>query len=148
MKNNKCRDAFGLVNELFKPSVAGKGFIVSLLSLLNKTKDSLDIPHVIKTVNITLIPKTGKRNLKDISNHRRILLVPKYRSLLMRMLLNDKYVMIDAYMSDSNVGGRKDRSIRDHIFIVNGILPEHSKSKTNPVSIQITDYKNCFDSLW
>ena len=56
MKNNKCRDAFGLVNELFKPSVAGKGFIVSLLSLLNKTKDSLDIPDV------TLIPKTGKRN--------------------------------------------------------------------------------------
>ena len=64
----------------------------------------------------------------------------------MRMLL--KYQIIDDYMSDSNVGGRKDRSIRDHLFVVNGILHEHSKSKTKPISIQILDYKNCFDSLW
>ena len=148
MKNNKCRDAYGLVNEILKPGVAGKGFLMSLLSLLNKTKELIEIPHVMKNVNIALIPKPGKRNLKDISNHRGIFLIPKYRSLIMRMLLNDEYNMIDAYMSDSNVGGRKDRSIRDHLFIVNGVLHEHSKSKTNPISIQIVDYKNCFDSLW
>ena len=148
MKNNKCRDAFGLINELFKPGVAGEGFTVSLLSLLNKTKDLIEIPQMMKTVNIALIPKPGKRNLRDISNHRGIFLNLKYRSILMRMLLNDKYDTIDDYMSDSNVGGRKGRSIRDHLFIVNGILHEHSNSKTNPISIQMVDYKNCFDSLW
>ena len=35
MKNNKCRDSAGLINELLKPGVAGRGFKVSLLSLLN-----------------------------------------------------------------------------------------------------------------
>ena len=148
MKNNKCRDAFGIINELFKPVVAGKGFMVSLLSLLNKTKDLNEIPQMMKNVNIALIPKPGKRKLKGIYNHRGIFLIPKYRSLLMRMLLNDNYDIIDDYMSDSNVGGRKNRSIRDHLFIVNGILHEHSKSKTIPISIQILDYKNSFDSLW
>ena len=66
----------------------------------------------------------------------------------MRMLLNDKYNTIDNYMSDSQVGGRKERGIRDHLFIVNGIIHEHSKSKNKPVTIQIMDYSCCFDSLW
>ena len=98
---------------------------------------------MMKNFNVALIPKTGKRNLKDISNHRGIFLIPKYRSLIMRMLLNDNYDMIDAYMSDSNVRGRKDRSIRDYLFIANGILFEHSKSKNKPISIQILDCKSC-----
>ena len=29
----------------------------------------------------------------------------------MRMILNDKYDIIDQYMSDSNIGGRKQRGI-------------------------------------
>ena len=147
MKNNKCRAAWGLINKLFKPGVAGQMFSRSLLNMLNKTKDLIEIPHIMKNVNIALIPKPGKRNVKDISNHRGIFLIPKYRSLLMTMLLNDKYKILDDHMSDSYVGGRKERSIRDHLFVVNGILHEHSKLKTNPVSIQILDYKNCFDSL-
>ena len=69
MKNNKCRDAYGLVNELLKPGVAGHDFKVSLLSLMNKKKDHLDIPIMMKYVNITLIPKPGKQNLRLISNH-------------------------------------------------------------------------------
>ena len=66
----------------------------------------------------------------------------------MKMLLDDNYNTLDNYMSDSQVGGRKDRGIRDHLFIINGIIHEHFKSKTNPISIQIMDYSCCFDSLW
>ena len=32
MKNNKCRDASGLINELLKPGIAGQDFKISLLS--------------------------------------------------------------------------------------------------------------------
>ena len=63
MKNKKCRDAQGLINEILKPGVAGKYFKMSLLSLLNKTKEHLKIPQMMKIVNIALIPKTGRRNL-------------------------------------------------------------------------------------
>ena len=148
MKKNKCRDSDGLINELLKEDVAGRDFKVSLLSLLNKCKDQLQIPRMMKHVNIALIPKAGKRNLRSISNHRGIFLIHKYRSLIMRMLLNDEYDTIDNYMSDSQVGGRKERGIRDHLFIINGIIHEHRKSKTKPVTIQILDYSCCFDSLW
>ena len=52
-------------------------------------------------------------------------------------------------MSDSQVGARKDKNIRNHIWIINGIICDvlSSKSKT-PIDIQIFDYKQCFDSLW
>ena len=148
MKNKKCRDSTGLINELFKPGVAGSDFKLSLLLMLNKCKESLEIPQMMTHVNIALIPKSGKKNLRDISNHRGIFLIHKYRSLIMKMLLDDNYNTLDNYMSDSQVGGRKDRGIRDHLFIINGIIHEHFKSKTNPISIQIMDYSCCFDSLW
>ena len=147
MKNKKCRDAQGLINELLKPGIAGRDFKTSLLLLLNKTKKHLKIPHMMKLVNIALIPKPGKRNLQDIENHRGIFLIHKYRSLLMKMILNDKYAIIDEFMSDSNVGGRRGRSIRDHLFIVNGIIHDHVKTN-NPITFQILDYRLCFDSMW
>ena len=103
---------------------------------------------MMKTVNIALIPKTGRRNLQHIENHRGIFLIHKFRSLLMRMLLNDKYKTLDNFMSDSNVGGRKGRSVRDHLFMVNGIIKDHHKSTENPITLQILDYSLCFDSMW
>ena len=148
MKNKKCRDSQGILNELLKPDVAGKDFKLSLLSLLNLTKTQLEIPEMMKHVIVALIPKPGKKNKHKIETHRGILLIPKYRSLIMRMLLNDKYPILDKFMSDSNIGGRKGRGIRDHLFVLNGIIHEHCKSKTSPISIQILDYMSCFDSLW
>ena len=148
MKNNKCRDPAGLISEILKPGVAGDDFKLSLLSLINKTKELLEIPQMMKTVNIALIPKPGNKNLQDIDNHRGVFLIHKFRSLLMKMLLNDKYDTIDQFMSDSNIGGRKNRSIRDHLFIVLGIIHEHKNSHENPLTAQILDYKSCFDSMW
>ena len=49
-------------------------------------------------------------------------------------------------MSDSNVGGRKRRNIRNHIFIVNGIINEAMREKSN-IEIEILHFKQCFDSM-
>ena len=78
MKNKKCRDPAGYINELLKPKVAGRDFKVSLLQLLNKTKDQLNIPEMMKHVNIALIPKPGRKNKHMIENHRGIFLIHKY----------------------------------------------------------------------
>ena len=113
---------------------------------MNKTKEQLEIPYLMQNVNIALIPKPGKKDLKLIENHRGIFIINKFHSLIMRLLLNDKYDTIDKYMSDSQIGGRKGRAIRDHLFVVNGIIHDHCKSKY-PISIQILDYASCFDSM-
>ena len=61
----------------------------------------------------------------------------------------DKYREIDQSMSDSQVGGRKGKSVRNHIWIINGIINDVLSKKTKtPVDLQIFDYKQCFDSLW
>ena len=52
-------------------------------------------------------------------------------------------------MSDSQVGGRKGMNVRNHIWIVNGIICDVlTTKKKNPIDIQLFDYKQCFDSLW
>ena len=51
-------------------------------------------------------------------------------------------------MSDSNVGGRKKKSIRNHVFIINGIINNVVNGKADPIDVEIIDYRQCFDSMW
>ena len=57
------------------------------------------------------------------------------------MIYNQNYEDIDHNMSCSNIGARKDRNIRDHLFVINAILHEASENKKN-VDIQIYDIKS------
>ena len=48
----------------------------------------------------------------------------------------------------SNIGGRKDRNIREHLFVVNGIMNDVINNKnTKEVDIEIYDVAKCFDKL-
>ena len=59
------------------------------------------------------------------------------------------YTIIDSNMSDSNVGARKKKNIRNHIFVINGIIHDVlSSKKKKAIDIQILNYKQCFDSMW
>ena len=78
-----------------------------------------------------------------------VILISTLRSIILKLLLKDEYDTIDAFMSDGSVGGRKGRRIQDHLFIVNGVIFEHTRSKSSKnISISIYDAKQCFDSLW
>ena len=66
----------------------------------------------------------------------------------MKLIYNDEYETIDTNMSDSNIGARKNKNIRNHIFIINGVINETLRSKKNCIDIQILDYRQCFDSMW
>ena len=67
----------------------------------------------------------------------------------MKLIYNDKYRVIDGNMSDSNVGARKHKNFRNHIFVINGIINDVLTFKQKKaVDIQIMDYKQCFDSMW
>ena len=51
-------------------------------------------------------------------------------------------------MSDSNIGSRKGKQVKDHLFIVHGIIHSVVKEKKESIDIQIYDLEQAFDSLW
>ena len=102
--------------------------------MFNKLKDIGEIPDFMKVANITTIPKQGSKFL--LKNERGIFILSAVRTILMRLLFNTKYEMINDNMSDSNVGGRKQLSCINHIFVINGVIHEVLSSKHNtPVTI-------------
>ena len=51
-------------------------------------------------------------------------------------------------MSESNIGGRKGRNCRDHIFVANGAIQDALSSKSSkPLDLFVCDYKTMFDGL-
>lgn len=147
LKSDKARDPNGLVNELFKEGVAGKDLKLSLLKFLNRIKEKYFIPDFVRMTDVATIYK-GKGEKCDLQNDRGIFLVTMFRSILMRLIYLDKYEVLDESMSDSQVGARKGKSVRNHIWILNGVICDVlSSKKIPPIDLQIFNYKQCFDSL-
>ena len=137
LKKDKSRDPNGWINELFQGGVAGEDLKRSMLNLFNKIKADNYIPEFIRKADITTIYK-GKGEKCDLQNDRGIFLVTIFRSILMRLIFIDKYPEIDQSMSDSKVGDRKGKNVRNHIWIVNGIISDvlSTKRKT-PIDFPI-----------
>ena len=148
LKKDKARDPNGWANELFRSGVAGNSLKMSLLDFLNKMKTENFIPAFVRMADVATIYK-GKGSKNDLVNDRGVFIVTIIRNILMRLIYCDYYEILDKSMSDSQVGARKGKNIRNHIWMVNGIICDIlSKKSKKPVDIQILDYKQCFDSLW
>ena len=107
----------------------------------------MKIPDFMKTANISNIWKK-KGDKMDIDSYRGTYIVNIFRSLILKLIYQDKMKVIDSHITDFQIGGRKGRNVRDHIFIVNGIIQEALSSvKSKPVNILITDFQQCFDGL-
>ena len=50
-------------------------------------------------------------------------------------------------MSDSQVGSRQNKGIRNHLFLVHSIV-NHAKQNKLDIDITLYDLKQCFDGLW
>ena len=121
LKKNKAADPKGLISEIFQPNVAGSDLFESLLILCNKVKKECEIPSFLEWTNISSIYK--RKGLKtDLNNDRGVFNVMRVRSIIDNLVYNDYYDCIDKNMSDSNVGGRRDRNIRDNLFVVYGVI--------------------------
>ena len=84
LKNNKSRDYYGYINEIFKPGVIGDDLKKSLLIMLNKLKANKLIPNFMNFTNITTVPKRGSQ--LDPKNERGIFWTPIIRYILMRLI--------------------------------------------------------------
>ena len=73
LKNKQSRDPHGIVNELFKPGVAGDKLISSLLIMLNRIKWDISMPDFMRLANICSIYK-GRGERMSLESDRGILL--------------------------------------------------------------------------
>ena len=147
LKTGKARDPSGLISDLFKKQACGDNLKHSLLIMLNKTKETLIIPEFFCNSNISAIWKK-KGDILKLEYHRGLFLVSLFKTIIMKLLYQRNYNTIDLNMSESNVGGRKNRSCRDHILVVNGAIQDALSSKNSkPLDLFICDYKTMFDGL-
>ena len=146
LKTKKATDPVGLVSELFKPGVAGLDLVQSTLTLCNMMKDECKIPKFAELANITSIFK-NKGSKMDLNNDRGIFSVTCLRGIVDKLVYNDIYDVVNGNMSDSNVGGRQNRSIRDNLFIVYGIINNAINNHLN-IDLSLYDIDKCFDAQW
>ena len=146
LKNNQTRDPLGIINELFKPGVIGVQLKMSTLDLMNNIKQNMEIPRQLQMSNITTIYKQKGSRL-EMSNDRGIFVLTVLRKILDKLTYLDKYPDIDLSMSGSNIGARKNRNIRDHLFIIHGVIKSALEEK-ECLDIQVYDLEQAFDALW
>ena len=147
LKSNKSMDPNGMVNEVFKSGYIGTDLKEALLLFFNEVKSSHFIPHYMTLENITTIYKSKGSRL-DMNSDRGIFLLTVMKKIIDKLIYNDSYTDIDRNMSDSNIGSRKRRNAKDHLFIIHGVINSVIKGKEDPVDIQIYDLEKAFDALW
>ena len=81
-------------------------------------------------------------------NDRGVFNVSKVRSILDRVMYTEVYPTVDSHLSYSNVGGRKSRNIRDHLFVIYAIINDVVNGQAEEIEIQGYDITKCFDEMW
>ena len=121
LKSNKTRDPCGLINELFKPPVIGQDLEDTVLQLVNGIKREYFIPYNVQMSNITTIYKK-KGSKHDLESDRGIFGLSVFQKIINGLIYKEKYPLVDAGMTDSNIGARKKKNIKNHLFIINGVI--------------------------
>ena len=147
LKTGVSRDPMGLANELFHPNVAGSDLILAIQKLMNKIKRDQVFPARFEICNISSIWKSkGPKN--KFESYRGVFRVSVFRNILDILIYNDEYHNIEKNLTDANVGSRKNRNIRDHIFVLNAVINSIIQDNEKAHDFQIYDTKETFDSLW
>ena len=89
-----------------------------------------------------------KRLRSNLSSERGIFNVVKVRSIFEKVIYSDVYETIDTNMSFSNVGGRRNRNIRDNLFVVYASINDVINGRGTSFDIQGYDVVKCFDEMW
>ena len=119
----------------------------AVLNLSNQSKSSHELSEVMQLANITsLWKKKGSRT--DLSNDRGIFVLTVLRMIMDKTLYNEYYPSLEESMSPSNIGALKHKNIRNHLFILYGIINSVIQGEEKCIDIQIYDVKQCFDALW
>ena len=65
----------------------------------------------------------------------------------MKLIHHRTYDKVSSSMTDAQIGARKNKSVRNHLFILNSIISDVMSSKNKePIDINIMDFKQMFDA--
>ena len=132
LKKGKSKDPDSYTCELFKEGVIGKDLKESILIMMNKIKKTLQIPDCLKVANITILHK--KKCKLDLNNWRGIFVSSVLRTILMKLVHDRTYETVNDNMTDGQIGARKQKSVRNHLFVLNSVISDvmsSIKKKTN-----------------
>ena len=73
---------------------------------------------------------------------------PHFHKCKLYIVYNDEYETIGRNLTNCNVGSRKQRNIRDNLFVINAITNSSKQNKNEATDINVFDVIKCFDSLW
>ena len=113
---------------------------------MNKIKNEVKIPELFRLKNISTIYK-NKGSKSDLDNDSGIFTSTVLNTILQKLIYSSIYDEVDSNLSDSNIGARRRKNIRNHSFIINAIINDTIVSKRRNVDLQVMDYKTCFDAL-
>jgi hypothetical protein len=83
----------------------------------------------------------------DLYNWRGIFVSSVLRTILMKLVNERAFEKVDKTMTDSQIGARKHKSVRNHLFVLNAILSDVMTSKKKKhVDLNVMDFKQMFDS--
>jgi hypothetical protein len=136
-----------MINEVFKIGCAGDDLKIALLELLNGSKCNQLIPEFMNLSNITTLYKPKGSRL-SLNSERGIFILTSLKRILDKQIYVDKYSSIDENMSDSNIGARRGRNIKNHLFMIYGNINSVVRGNEDCVDIQIYDIEKASDGLW
>ena len=142
LKSGKARDRDDFIYEIFKPNLAGDDLMVSLMHMFNGMKQNQLIRHFFQKMTITSLYK-NKGVKSSFANQRGVFNLSKVRSIMDKILYDDVYPIIDDELTYSNIGGRKGRNIRDHLFIIYAVINDVMNGSSPDV--QTIDIYKYFD---
>ena len=94
--------------------------------MFNSMKTAKMVPKLMRKATVTTIPKKGSKVF--FFNEKGVFIVNSIRSILMRLLYNLNQPKLETHMSDSNVGGRKQKSGINHSWTINQIIHDQLSS--------------------
>ena len=145
LKTGKSKDPDEYIAELFKGGAVGNDLKVSLLMMMNWIKQEIIVPECLRRANITILHKKGSK--LDLNNWRGIFVCSVIRTILMKLVLERTYEKVTQSMTDCQIGARKNKSVRNHLFVLNSIISDvMSTKKKKSIDLNILDFKQMFDS--
>ena len=84
--------------------------------MFNRIKAQLDFPDLMEYSTIIPVYK-GRGDKMDLLYERGIFVCNLFKNIMMKLIYNDKYDIIDENMSESYIGARKGLNIGNHIFM-------------------------------
>ena len=119
----------------------------AILHLVNGIKREYFIPRPLQMSNITTIFKK-KGSKHDLESDRGIFGLSVFRKIIDKLIYKEKYPLIDEEMTDSNIGARQKRNIKNHLFIVYAVINSVLRGESECIDINIYDLIKAFDVLW